>query len=74
MDGFVVTLTTEDEEAKQTFWNGSVESGNLEDSRVYQTRSEAKRISGEIQSRYIEHSVGVMPVKVTITAAQPAAS
>lgn len=65
-DGFVVFLETEDEEAKRTFWNGNLGVDDLENSQVYPTRSEAKRLSGEIQSRYIDHSVGVIPVTVTI--------
>lgn len=65
-DGFVIRLDTEDDEAKRTFWNGSLEVENLEDSQVYTSRSEAKRLSGEIQSRYIDHAVGIMPVTITI--------
>lgn len=65
-DGFVVYLVTEDEDVKKTFWNGGLEVENLEDSQVYASRSEAKRLSGQIQSRYIDHTVGVMPVTVTI--------
>lgn len=65
-DGFVVYLVTEDDDARRTFWSGSTEVENLEGSQVYTSRSEAKRLSGEIQSRYIDHSVGVMPVTVTI--------
>lgn len=65
-DGFVVYLVTENEDAKKTFWGGSTEVETLEASQVYTSRSEAKRLSGEIQSRYIEHTVGVMPVTVTI--------
>lgn len=65
-DGFVVYLVTENEEAKRTFWSGATEVETLESSQVYTSRSEAKRLSGEIQSRYIEHTVGVMPVTVTI--------
>ena len=65
-DGFVIYLETEDEEAKKTFWSGEREVESLESSHVYLTRSEAKRLSGEIQSRYTQHTVGVTPVTVTI--------
>ena len=66
-DGFVVYLETEDDEGKRTFWNGSLEVESLENSHVYASRAEAKRLSGEVQSRYIDHTVGIVPVTVTIT-------
>lgn len=65
-DGFVVYLVTEDDDAKQTFWDGNTEVENLENSQVYASRPEAKRLSGEIQSRYIDRTVSIMPVTVTI--------
>lgn len=71
MDGFVVYLETEDDEAKRTYWNGNLEVESLENSQVYASRSEAKRLSGEIQSRYINHTVGIMPVTVTVAAKTP---
>ena len=66
MDGFVVLLETEDDEKKVTYWSGATTVEKLEESQVYNSRAEAKRLSGEIQSRYIDQDVRIMPVTITI--------
>lgn len=66
MDGFVVFLETEDDEKKVTYWSGSTVVENLEESQVYNSKTEAKRLSGEIQSKYVDQEVRIMPVTITI--------
>jgi hypothetical protein len=65
MDGFVVGFELDDEESIK-YWNGSNVTDELESSKFYGSKAEARIVSGKLQTQFTDRAVVVLPASTGI--------
>jgi hypothetical protein len=61
MEGYIVTLKSDSQDASANYWDGVGQTQNLDAAKLYQLRSDARLEGATLQSIYPDHDISVLP-------------